>query len=250
MLKKVKTNSYFVTIYQNNKKKFIRRKKRKGLHAYPRTLSPRDIDKYLKETTVKYPKLLKNYFNYTDEEYIEPTKELKILSNEEIIDNVITIIEKLNKINIKNKKVTWTTNSEFLQYSINNLKKVIQSTKSNQLKIYFQELDKIPTDLDNNRKICFIHGDIHRGNMIINNKDLYLIDWELATFGDLAYELATHFILMDYSNKEKEKFLNKLNKKIKLNMENLKHDIDIYTIFEQYRRKVLKELRNNKIKKR
>ena len=40
--------------------------------------------------------------------------------------------------------------------------------------------------------------------MIINNDNFYLIDWELATYGDLAYELATYFILMEYTNEEKE----------------------------------------------
>ena len=79
--------------------------------------------------------------------------------------------------------------------------------------------------------------------MIINNNNFYLIDWELATYGDLAYELATHFILMKYTEEEKNIFLNKLKDKIVCNIDNLKKDIESYTLFELYRRKVLKELK-------
>lgn len=82
--------------------------------------------------------------------------------------------------------------------------------------------------------------------MIINDK-FYLIDWELATFGDLAYDLAMHFILMDYSAKEKEVFINKLCKNIDVNVDNLTRDVDLYIKFEKYRKFILnneKHLKN------
>ena len=109
------------------------------------------------------------------------------------------------------------------------------------INIYLSEIDKLYKDVDNNRKLCFIHCDIHRKNMIINDK-FYLIDWELATYGDLAYELAMHFILMNYSDKEKEIFISKLSNHISINIETLKQDIDIYTNFEEYRKYILKEM--------
>ena len=91
--------------------------------------------------------------------------------------------------------------------------------------------------------MCFIHGDIHKNNIIINDDNFYLIDWELATYGDLAYELSTYFILMEYTNEEKEMFLNRLNKKLNLNLDDLKKDIEVYTLFELYRRKILKDIK-------
>ena len=98
-------------------------------------------------------------------------------------------------------------------------------------------------ELDDYRKLCFIHGDIHTKNMVISKNDFYLIDWELATYGDLAYELATHFILMEYTEQEKDMFFNKLVKTIDLDVKKLMNDVETYITFELYRRKVLKELK-------
>lgn len=79
--------------------------------------------------------------------------------------------------------------------------------------------------------------------MIISKDDFYLIDWELATYGDLAYELAIHFLLMKYNEQEKSLFLDKMVKVVDLDIEKLINDIKIYTDFELYRRKVLKEIK-------
>ena len=100
-----------------------------------------------------------------------------------------------------------------------------------------KEINKLYKELDDTRKLCFIHGDIHKENMIIND-GLYLIDWELATFGDLAYEIAMHFILMEYTEDEREVFINKLCRNLEINMKNLKSDIDVYVEFEKYRRNI------------
>lgn len=49
------------------------------------------------------------------------------------------------------------------------------------------------------RPFCLLHADLHRENFIIDLRDqLWLIDWELAMFGDPLYDLATHLYLMDY----------------------------------------------------
>lgn len=67
----------------------------------------------------------------------------------------------------------------------------------------------------------------------------FLFNW-LGTchYGDLAYELAIHFILIEYNEQEKSLFLDKFVKVIDLDMEKLINDIKIYTVFELYRRKV------------
>lgn len=241
-MKKIKTDSYFVTIYKNKNKTFIRRRKRKGLHAYPRTLSLKEINMYLKNSKIRYPKLLRNGFNFISEEFIESTKSIEKLSNLEIENEIMDIIFELNKIDIKNPKIVWNNNSEFLRFLINNFKEVLKLKNPKKLNQYISELEKLYKNLDNDRKLCLIHGDIHRKNIIIHNNNFYLIDWELATYGDLAYELATYFILMEYTNEEKEKFLIKLNQKLKLNLNYLKNDIEEYIVFELYRRKVLKEI--------
>ncbi len=240
-MKKIKTNSFFVTIYELKNKKIIKRKKRNGLHAYPRTLTLKDINKILKQTSVNFPKLYLNGINHVYEEFIYSNVDIETLSNSKIMDNVIECITNLYQVNY-NKNILWDSNSKFLRFQINNLKNVLKEKNLKDINVYLTEIDRLYMEVDNNRKMCFIHGDIHRENMIINDK-FYLIDWELATYGDLAYELARHFILMEYSYEEKEIFINRLCDNISVNIETLKNDIEIYTNFEKYRKHILKEIK-------
>lgn len=240
-MKKIKTNSFFVTIYEIKNKKIIKRRKRKGLHAYPRTLTLKTINKILKQTSVNFPKIYLNGINNVYEEFINSKTNVETLSNSKVMDNVIECIVNLYQVNY-DKNILWNSNSEFLRFQINNLKNVLKEKNLKDINIYLSEIDKLYMEVDNNRKLCFIHGDIHRKNMIINDK-FYLIDWELATYGDLAYELAMHFILMEYSDKEKEIFINKLCNNLSINIENLTNDIDTYTNFEKYRKYILKEIK-------
>lgn len=241
-MKITNTQSFFVKIYEVNNEKVVRRRKRKGLHAYPRTLPLKSINKVLKQTSVNFPKIYFNGLNYVYEEYIRSTQDINDISNEQLMNHVIEYITKLYNINCKRKNL-WNNNSEFFKFQIDNLKNVV---KVKNLDAHLQEIDELYQDLDNSRKLCFIHGDIHKKNMIINDK-FYLIDWELATFGDLAYDLAMHFILMDYSAKEKEVFINKLCKNIDVNVDDLTRDVDLYIKFEKYRKFILnneKHLKN------
>ena len=185
-----------------------------------------------------------NGFKYVNEEFIEATQDINSLSNLEIMEHIINVISDLYKIDVKNKKITWANNSEFLKFNIKNLKEVLIHKNSLELNDYIFEIDNLFENLDNNRKLCFIHGDIHKKNMIINNDSFYLIDWELSTYGDLAYELAIHFILMDYTENEKVVFLSKLSELITLDFEKLKSDIKVYINFELYRRNVLKLIKD------
>jgi Ser/Thr protein kinase RdoA (MazF antagonist) len=49
------------------------------------------------------------------------------------------------------------------------------------------------------RPFQLLHADLHRENLIVDpDGKLWVIDWELATFGDPLYDLATHLYLMRY----------------------------------------------------
>ena len=204
----------------------------------------KDINKVLSKTSINFPRIYFNGINNVYEEFIASKINIDEISNLEIIDNVIKHITNLYQLNY-NKKILWNNNSEFLKFQIENLKNTLKEKKLKDIDVYLNEIDKLYIGLDNNRKMCFIHGDIHKENMIINDK-FYLIDWELATYGDLAYELAMHFSLMKYSDSEKEIFINKLRNNISINIETLKRDIDVYINFEKYRKNILKEIRSTK----
>ncbi|MGI5353328.1 phosphotransferase [Streptomyces sp. CA-250714] len=54
------------------------------------------------------------------------------------------------------------------------------------------------------RPVCLLHGDLHRANFIVDPAGaLWTIDWELASFGDPLYDLATHLYLMDYPDRQR-----------------------------------------------
>lgn len=243
-MKKIKTSSSFTWICEKENKKFIRKYKRKGLHGYPRTISLRNIDKILKNTEIPHPKLLKNRFNYVEEEFIEKTQELE---KDKLINVVIEYIVKMYNINCEKieKFITWKNNSEYLCFQVKKLKKVLKHRKCKDLEANYAKLENIITKLDDDRKLSLIHGDIHIDNMILNNDKIYLIDWELATYGDIAYELAMHFILMNYDEKTRREFAEQLCKKINVDKDKLLHDIEIYNKFENYRKSILKEMRNS-----
>ncbi|WP_221348299.1 phosphotransferase [Streptomyces beigongshangae] len=49
------------------------------------------------------------------------------------------------------------------------------------------------------RPFCLLHADLHRENLVVDpDGKLWVIDWELAMFGDPLYDLATHVYLMRY----------------------------------------------------
>lgn len=49
------------------------------------------------------------------------------------------------------------------------------------------------------RPFCLLHADLHRENLVVDpDGRLWVIDWELAMFGDPLYDLATHLYLMRY----------------------------------------------------
>ena len=237
----METNSYFVEIKENSKGKFIRRRKRKGIKPYARTLSLNKINKILSNSKVLYPKLLRNYLNFVDEEYIELTDDIKDLSKKELIDYFANTIINLNQIDIKKYKkyIRWNNNSEFMSFQIDNLKKALKKKRIIIKNDFENQLNDIDSNVDNSRKLTFIHGDLHTNNLVLNADNIYIIDWEMATIGDLAYELAIHFILMDYSEKEQNNFIEKILNKIECDKGSLIHDINEYKKFELIRRKIL-----------
>ncbi|MFI1440284.1 phosphotransferase [Streptomyces fructofermentans] len=58
------------------------------------------------------------------------------------------------------------------------------------------------------RPFCLLHADLHRENLIIDEKrKLWVIDWELAMFGDPLYDLATHLYLMRYPENQERSLI-------------------------------------------
>lgn len=52
------------------------------------------------------------------------------------------------------------------------------------------------------RPFCLLHTDVHRANIVIDRKEIAVIDWELALYGDPLHDLATHLVRMDYDKEQ------------------------------------------------
>ncbi|MEI5099203.1 phosphotransferase [Streptomyces sp. PmtG] len=54
------------------------------------------------------------------------------------------------------------------------------------------------------RPFCLLHTDVHRANIIVDRRELAVIDWELALYGDPLHDLATHVVRMDYDKEQQD----------------------------------------------
>ncbi|WP_308117735.1 aminoglycoside phosphotransferase family protein, partial [Streptomyces anatolicus] len=52
------------------------------------------------------------------------------------------------------------------------------------------------------RPFGLLHTDVHRGNIIVGRRQVAVIDWELAMYGDPLHDLATHLVRMEYEKDE------------------------------------------------
>lgn len=236
-----KINQYTI-IYQKDNLKLVKHKKLKSIQAYPITLPLKYIYKILSNTNILYPKVIKKGLTTITEEFILSNESITNIDRYELMDKNIETLTELNKItSIKKKKyLKWNNNTSFLKFQIDNLKEIIKKNKKYRYFEVMEELDNLMYTLDDTRPLNFIHSNISPNNMIKNDQGIYLIDWKRATLGDLAYELAMHFILMNYSKAEQDLFISKLCTKIEtLNKDNLIRDIAVYNKFEFLRRKIL-----------
>ncbi|MFD3929895.1 phosphotransferase family protein [Streptomyces sp. NPDC058614] len=55
------------------------------------------------------------------------------------------------------------------------------------------------------RPFRLLHTDVHRANVVVHNRRLAVIDWELAIYGDPLHELATHVVRMGYGKQDRDR---------------------------------------------
>lgn len=249
-MKKIATSSPFTwKMVDVRRGRFIRTYRRsKGLHAYLRSIPLDKTIKLLESSNIKHPRLLRNRWRYVDIQYIEgkplqDTSDNKVLIN--VFSNAIFEMKKINPRPIR-KYIKWKDNTGFFRYMCDNMIDVMKKYDDNRIMLAkigvrrraFDNFKKVL--LDNNRPLTFIHGDLHPNNVIVHNNEYYIIDWELATYGDLAYELAMHFFLVPYSEEQKDIILTRISQSFGVNKINLINDIAIYTDFEGTRRAFLR----------
>lgn len=245
-MKKTKIDNSNVVVLKNIDKTIIRKYKVKGLNGYPRTVPQNKILKILEGSNVRHPKLIKNGFRYVDIENIEGRTLYDTTDINVVISTVCNFIFEMHKINCEpiKKYAKWLNNSSFLYFQVNNLLAFVRKTKNIE-KFKKMGIDFAPIlalkniRLDDQRGLSLIHGNIRKNNIIEHNGEYTLIDWELATYGDIAYELAMHFVDEEYSQENMNVVIDRLALSLNLNQINLSKDINYYINFEYYRKSIL-----------
>ncbi|WP_425831210.1 aminoglycoside phosphotransferase family protein [Streptomyces fractus] len=90
------------------------------------------------------------------------------------------------------------------------------------------------------RPFQLLHGDLHRGNVIVTHDGdplLLLVDWELATYGDPLHDLAVHLVRMQYPSEQQADVIEQWRKAMSssgrpLAAEGLDSDLQHYIDFE------------------
>lgn len=245
-MNKKETSSKYVTIYSNIDKVYVRKKKNKDNKWYLRTIPLKVIYKTIEHSNIKHPVFIKKGFGYNDVEYIAGKQLDKTFDDKAFIGLISNYIFELKKIDciLMKSYIKWKNNTEFLQYNatnvINLMKKSKYLAKLNVLGLNISLIDSYRgIRLDDQRNLTLIHGDLNRSNIINNNGNFYLIDWEYATYGDLAYELAMNFINENYSKEDMANIIERVCVSSGINQTNLINDISVYITFEYKRKSII-----------
>jgi thiamine kinase-like enzyme len=201
-----------------------------------------EILKLLDNTRVKHPKLLKNKFKCFEEEYIEGRVVSSSIDNSLLINMLSNYIFELKNININpiKKYIKWKDNTEFFYFQLASLIKASRKYK------YKNKLAQMGLDenllqpfknvrMNDSRNLYIIHGDFCKKNIIEKFGEYYIIGWEYATFGDIAYEIAIHLSRESYSEQEMKLLIDRICASLALEPNSLIKDIKSYMDFERIR---------------
>lgn len=242
-MKKKKTSSQSTFIMDDINKKTVRKYKRKNKTYYPASVPEHIMLKLLDRTRVKHPKVLKKRLMYFEEEYIDGKKVSKDLDNTVLIGILTSYIYELRTVHpgpLK-KYIKWNNNTEFLRYQLSSFREYIKKYKFKD-KLAQMGLDENLVNvfnkihMDDNRKMYLIHSDFQKSNLLEHAGMYYIIDWEHATYGDLAYELAMHLSKENYSEEEIKILVDRLCGSLSINPDHFVRDIRLYKNFEKIRK--------------
>lgn len=95
------------------------------------------------------------------------------------------------------------------------------------------------------RPLVLVHADIHRKNLIIRDRTTFLLDWELALWGDPVYDLAVHLHKMSYLDHERDALLSRWETAVPAACSaGWLEDLDAYLAHEQVKSAIVDSVRS------
>jgi len=255
--KKLSGDASFRSFYRKKNYKhstiivFCKKQKKSNLVIYEA------INNLLIKKNLSAPKMLnynyeKNYIEIEDFGDLTVLKLLRRKKEKKIIyfKKILLLLKKIQKIKIKKIKTFLKTEYRIPNYSKETLfneanlflqwylPKFIKGKRRN---IEKRKISKIFKNLLNGllcKKTVFVHRDFHVSNIMITKKGLGLIDSQDATFGNIAYDIASLIDDVRFKTDKilKDKILNQFIKSNNsLNKEKFINDFEILSVLRNFK---------------
>ncbi len=247
-MKKIQTKSPYTFIMDDfSKGRFVRTYKKSGINGYKRYIPLKKIFELLEKSNIKHPRLIKNRLTCLDIEYIEGEPIPENFKKSLMLNIFCNNLFDMRNINCRSiiGYIPYRNNNGYLTDIVNNLMVVMnricdyevlgQIGLKREMVIALKSIE-----LDNTRPLSLIHGDFCPENIIMKGNDYYIIDWELATLGDIAYEIALHLVYFDYDEDERKVLFQRISETLNIDFNSLVRDVKVYVKFEYLRRTFLK----------
>ena len=160
------------------------------------------------DTSKKYFKENLMILSYIEGTSLDKLKKTQYFSQ---LNKMVLLFAKLHNVDLKLNNKFYSC-KERIKQANSNIKKIkSQIDKDNSLHKLFGIYERNFKTLSKNYKpkLRFCHGDVCSPNILIHNKEFYLIDWESAGNYDPALELSYFFYELGYNNSQKAKFIKK-----------------------------------------
>ncbi len=232
-------------IEKDNQKYVIRYARKCGVTQEYYCLIPEsEVIEILQKYDIQVPKLVYKDDECNIQEYISGDVLSDVYKDyaeidKNIIDQIVEQICYMSRLQDEQLKhySEWEDNKSFFKFYCKNTENVFCNYYDELSELYeefnihkdimekiYGKIDKI----DNNRKMSVIHGDRNKKNVVLNNGNVFYIDWEQACMGDIAYDIAFHIYQMTYTESDEKYFIKKLKEKYIGNVKKLLEDVEIY----------------------
>jgi thiamine kinase-like enzyme len=128
------------------------------------------------------------------------------------VNDMVRGIIQLRKLHAVKPKVRWEFDIKEKWESIRDMTPIGQYGENYDQFPEFSEIKKRIYELyelskTDGIKRCLTHGDCRDENFLINDKEIHLIDWEYAGFGDPGFDIGTYVCGGDHSEDEVDRIL-------------------------------------------
>jgi hypothetical protein len=214
------TKTFIITDLQTNKNYFYKQIQNKSIDEF-KLINNLILALNKKENTFNTPQLHYSYFDNKTNishqifEFIKVDQNINAQNHNEnnFSNNILTIINLINKFNQISKKITFSISKNLNLESIkveNRIKKKLKDIPKNLLEIFNEELNY------NYSSDYLIISDINPSNFLYKTNKVYLIDYDDIKLGIFEFDLSKIYINLFFENSQTKDSFIEFSKLLKL----------------------------------